>query len=1080
MKRLSLLLVFLVWNVSLFAQLNTNSLDIPKVIPPSPNAAALGKYGDVPVGLYTGVPNISIPLYTVSFGKFSFPISLSYFAGGLRVTELASQVGLGWSLNAGGVVTRSVNVKPDELGYMSHGRWADIDTLIKQGSLVQQAVGGSLDLVPDNFSFNFAGRSGKFIIDATAENKAHLIPFQPLQITYPRYLDSIQIVDENGIIYRFSTSEISYTEGSGLDGPYTSSWYLTRIITPYGNAEFTYSTDIEDIVSEQKSELDYTKLDGLCDDVNGGQPPIAQVRAGVKVLKSIVTPSGTINFYSAANRSDALYRSKLDSMVVLDLKGNRIKKIGLNYSYFGSVTSSSIKARRLKLDSLSEEGATSAVIRWHTFDYLSPASVPPTDSKSQDIWGFYNGKGNLKLLPALDTYWGQRHIILQGADRDPDAGKAQVGMLTKITYPTGGATEFVYEGNDFGYRKTKVVNDRLKIYSSQYVTARSQPGKPTGLLDEYSEFVVPFLQDVSIDYSGTNNGLTSPDGNPSVYLYKVGPNSSLTLLWQKGTLMTGFSTLMSLDSGLYRIRAVVDDFVTSTQLANISATWYNWGDTLRVNPTGGIRIKEIITTDRLNPTPQVRRFIYRDLTDPRRSSGNIVSDFSFVETKTTYPGAKGCKFLIRSSFPISTTSTTHGSNVGYAYVKELVNDSASGAKVSAFSQGNPNGSLQEYVGAPMNDFLTPVQKSDKYAQDYDYFRGSLLSETYLDSTGRSLSRTDIIYNFDSLSNGNYYVAKAIYGYTFPTVNQILCGQLDCTREPSVLGWRLIPTAIECPWIYEVQRKETFYGTPGDSALVRLVKSYYENPSHAQLTRQTEIKSDGKTATSYFKYPLDFSLPANPSDPDAAGIKYLQDKHVIGSVIEKYTTGDYATDISGAIITYNADKPFPKSVWGYEPDGSLTGYVPARINNGLLLKDSRYKQRVSFDQYDSSGNILQQGKVFDAPEIYLWGYNNQYPVASVVGANYATVASIVNKDILRAPVSPQALRDELNKLRINLPSALVTTYTYIPLIGVSSETDPAGRTTYFEYDVFGRLKLVKDRDGKILKQIDYQYKASINR
>ena len=79
-----------------------------KILPPSPNTASLGKYGEVPVGLYTGIPQISIPLTSIQDGSLSVPISLSYHAGGVRVEEIASWVGLGWSLNAGGVITRQV------------------------------------------------------------------------------------------------------------------------------------------------------------------------------------------------------------------------------------------------------------------------------------------------------------------------------------------------------------------------------------------------------------------------------------------------------------------------------------------------------------------------------------------------------------------------------------------------------------------------------------------------------------------------------------------------------------------------------------------------------------------------------------------------------------------------------------------------------------------------------------------------------------------------------------------------------------------------------------------------------------
>ena len=59
------------------------------------------------------------------------------------------------------------------------------------------------------------------------------------------------------------------------------------------------------------------------------------------------------------------------------------------------------------------------------------------------------------------------------------------------------------------------------------------------------------------------------------------------------------------------------------------------------------------------------------------------------------------------------------------------------------------------------------------------------------------------------------------------------------------------------------------------------------------------------------------------------------------------------------------------------------------------------------------------------------------------------------------------------------SALVKTYTYSPLMGMTSETDAAGKSIFYEYDVFGRLKDIKDQNGKILKHFDYQYLQPIS-
>jgi hypothetical protein len=88
---------------------------IPNVIPVPPSAFQFLKFDEMPVSEYTGLPNIGIPIYTITEGNVSFPISMSYHAGGIRVAEEATWIGLGWSLDVGSI-TQIVNDRDDLAG----------------------------------------------------------------------------------------------------------------------------------------------------------------------------------------------------------------------------------------------------------------------------------------------------------------------------------------------------------------------------------------------------------------------------------------------------------------------------------------------------------------------------------------------------------------------------------------------------------------------------------------------------------------------------------------------------------------------------------------------------------------------------------------------------------------------------------------------------------------------------------------------------------------------------------------------------------------------------------------------------
>ena len=239
----------------------------------TPNAASLGQFGDTPVSLFTGTPEINIPLYTVEFHGYQLPISLSYHASGIRPDQHPGWVGLGWCLNAGGMISRKVNHFIDEeqtTGFLSQhsilspSNW---NTLTFMDSLINKNYQGIphylYDMCPDEFIFSFGpyhgsffyGNDGVWHVKSDKEIKVEMTGMMepPLRnrlkktngITpdnlFKSYIKGFILTVDDGVKYIFggdSTSvEYSVPFWTQAYIPWTpTAWMLRKIILPNGEA----------------------------------------------------------------------------------------------------------------------------------------------------------------------------------------------------------------------------------------------------------------------------------------------------------------------------------------------------------------------------------------------------------------------------------------------------------------------------------------------------------------------------------------------------------------------------------------------------------------------------------------------------------------------------------------------------------------------------------------------------------------------------------------------------------------------------------------------------------------------------
>ena len=295
-------------------------------VSPSAGGGAIMAQASTNVSTYTGAASVGIPLHTLEGDNLSHSVGLSYHSNGIRVSEMASRVGLGWNLSAGGAITRMVRggyaddfydpfTEQIELfvwekahcGFLNGG--GDIKCFYGEGTEPR-------DRQPDLFYFSFDGYAGKFVFDDN--QNIVLLPHSNLKIEETLDDETKQIIKftvttDKGKKYTFDQYEIS--NQIRLDGvqkdiddvemadanikrEYISTWYLSTIenlntgsVTSGEAISFEYENidELKAIVGTSETKLqDITDCSCTENGLDEGST-IVQFTKNAKVLKSITS-----------------------------------------------------------------------------------------------------------------------------------------------------------------------------------------------------------------------------------------------------------------------------------------------------------------------------------------------------------------------------------------------------------------------------------------------------------------------------------------------------------------------------------------------------------------------------------------------------------------------------------------------------------------------------------------------------------------------------------------------------------------------------------------------------------------------
>jgi len=1138
-----------IWAFCLLFFLKVNAQDdmsdiVKRIDVVEPTAASLGKFGEYPVSYSTGLPNIVIPLYTIKSGDLEVPIELRYHGGGIKASEEASWVGLGWDLFYGGMISRQVNGLPDELeSFDKVPLVADVEQYMRNhpqefsGYLKQlsEAKTAGYSFMQDLYYFDVNGNSGQFIYDNT--NTIVAIPFSDYKINFSGSTSTMNpnsVVLPNGTKYEFASNDQTQLLPAPLAySEYTSTWHINKIVSANGIDEIVYTYQVDGSITNKlfAYSCGFSRSGVSCDfnSVPYGSPSYLGLTTSPKMQRVTSKKPNTILFkngrirFELASRED-IYSDQPSSTPPLKKLQNiyvekkcsdgsfqTLYRFEFKYSYFQNGTLVSPNSSKLKLEKvLKYSNSPTDFIPLAEFVYEEPANIPLKNTYSVDYWGFYNGKNNSTPIPSLYLAAGNLLYKYGGANKEPDSVMMKIGTLKEIKYPTQGKTTFDWGINHYGATKPVVdYESKASISVALNYNADFNHGSiinpENGVPYEYTynqeNFSVKVPQYVKLSYRLYYHNISN-DHNKY---------DEATISLSNGSNVVFSRSIISISYNLLEqvVYLPAGEYVVSIQrncgnIVGLIEFYYNAYDPSKESGNyqiGGLRINSIYNYDSDNRLIDTKKFTYIN---------PVTGKSSGVLTNTTKK-----TFTSRRKAVEYRSISTYGCQNAYTETVKGFSDALSGIYSNTVQyqfvqvyqidrSGNDNG-YTEYEYSVMaddeiNDQIEPISNFWK--------RGQLLRETMKrkDLSGYSTLREIInTYTVDSRIN------RPIRGFKMNSYFDVAsfcptCG--DLTVSDVFVPYNYFYTL---GWKHLDQSTETIYQSTANT--VKIVNYYYDGFNYSFHNRLT-TSDNYNSVESYTKYPLDYTtnteITGSGDSETSKAISRMVAENIIALPVESYTMknsnvvsarfNEYKTASKGVNLEKLYDLQLSEPVlkgnkFNSSQSDESDKFNPSNIwSAGSVYSDAKdgfYPETpdlsVSYNEY---GLIAEYNKNNDYKTSIYWGYDHEYPLVKAEGIDIQTLSNAVNavqnnmESFLLNTIKDLSTQEEKNSWKTfdsNLRNylliyrPLITTYTYSPLVGITSQTDPAGITVYYEYDSFGRLTYIRDNDGKLLKKYEYNYK-----
>ncbi|WP_172283805.1 hypothetical protein [Chryseobacterium sp. LAM-KRS1] len=1022
----------------------------------APEVSQLLKVNFIPMNLYTGRLNLEIPLYEIKTGEISVPVSLKYNSEGIKIEEESSNVGAGWVLQAGGSISKMVRDIEDRTVYLrlySINSSSYSTKAVAAGSLTSPsntAIDASKDLMPDLFITTAPGLNSKFYFTLDSN-------------------DNILVKEIGNKGNKIIHGDIY---GKVYEGDLKSlAWVGVNKVFPYYN-----------------NQARLNDIQGAVDDIFQNYPGNFSDYASF----NITNPQGTNYKFKTSDINVAFPTGVSDDIYYFGVPNP--------FKFFWAVRGFMMEKYNINKGTWHLDEITDIANKKVSFEYLSFTSSNITKYPNTIIGGgtvsVINEGGTKKELNGVPSwsYSGERNNDFSFYSMNP-----LYHYVSKIKWDNG-EVEFLYEKDredilgKKALSKIKIKDKQLKVIKEySFVYNYLSPGeakrlkleridiwengqqKPFYELSYYENSNLPSRKSFKKDFFGFyNNNSLSDDLSIESYIPKL-----YFVRGRKNLSITPFNVTNSITipGGIRNVEA--NNYSSTGLLKSIKSITGGYNEFIYESNIfrfygqdilgGGSRILSQLIKEGGGAERKIK---YKYVTKEGNSSGTIANlpKFGSIGMVETVNGndVYHMGIQLRSS---SNIELTDGAFVGYERVIEEEEGKGYVEYLYTSPKQFPNIYSTAYVpvggiydNQPLNKII-----------DSSFFPGDVFMEN--DKTGRLLTRNIFDNNSNLLNSSSYqYMDKVFelknYNSTKQIIRGIQSGSMTYKYDVNlqlINSVNLLSSEESIDYFNGKQIKNATHYT-------------YGNTSNPFLTSSRKIDSTNKFDETTYKYAFDKSN------------QLMIDKNMIAIPLETMETktidGNSKTLSKTEII-------YPKTP--AEIINNTAGLVLPISINTYNLNDNLYR-KITYDAYDTKGNLLQYTTSDGIPTAIIWGYNQTLPIVKIVGGIYprspdgfrnrippALVNNLMDLSdkILSPPsgtTSEQAKTNLLNALddfRKNsiLNEFQISTYTYDPLIGITSITQPSGIREVYIYDSSNRLKEVRQNSntGKLIKAFKYNYK-----